>query len=387
MSDISTAVAAVAEVITKGTTPTVPFVNAGVHFIKVESLADGRIDPGRVAHIDKRTHDAHRRSQLRPFDVLFTIAGTIGRVALVTEDILPANTNQAVALIRPNTDLVVPRYLYYALLGGGGVRDAGRRIVQSVQANLSLGELGRLSIPLPALSTQRSIAEVLGALDDKIDLNRRTISTTAQLRYALIESALKDVVPNTPLSKLADFVNGRAFTALAEGIGRPILRIRELNSGIDAGTPRMSHDVPLQHLAQPDTLLLAWSGSVGMYRWHGPEAVINQHIFKVIPRTAPYWLVEYWCQKHVADFRSIAADKATTMGHIQRHHLDEAMCRVSNPAELDRLDSTVAPMYALEHALSLESSTLAELRDAIMPELIAGRMTVRDAAAVVSPPR
>ena len=110
--------------VTKGTTPTTVggrFTDRGIAFIKVESITDdGRVETDRVGYIDEETNDLLARSSLERGDVLFTIAGTIGRVGLVQEFVLPANTNQAVAIIRPDQSVVEPKYLYYSL------RDATR---------------------------------------------------------------------------------------------------------------------------------------------------------------------------------------------------------------------------------------------------------------------
>ena len=113
-------IGALCDLITKGTTPTTQghrYTDSGVSFVKVESLTeDGRIDQRKLAYIDPSTHEALKRSQLRSGDILFTIAGTIGRVGKVPDAILPANTNQAVALLRPNPDLLDVDFLLYSLL-------------------------------------------------------------------------------------------------------------------------------------------------------------------------------------------------------------------------------------------------------------------------------
>lgn len=129
----------VAKRVTKGTTPTTiggRFVDSGIAFVKVESITDaGRLDTEKFAFIDEATNQLLARSVLQEDDVLFTIAGTIGKVARVNRDILPANTNQAVAIVRPNRDVVDPRFLYYVLRDDVRVRHALSRVVQSVQAN------------------------------------------------------------------------------------------------------------------------------------------------------------------------------------------------------------------------------------------------------------
>lgn len=194
-----TTVGEVAARVTKGTTPTTlggRFFEHGISFVKVESIADdGRILGDKLAHIDAATDTLLQRSRLEQDDILFTIAGTIGRAALVPSSLLPANTNQAVAIIRPKRGVVDPRFLFYVLRDESRVKHAQTRVVQSVQANFSLGELSSLEIPLPPLAEQKAIAAVLGALDEKIELNRRMNATLEAMARALFQSWFVDFDP------------------------------------------------------------------------------------------------------------------------------------------------------------------------------------------------
>jgi type I restriction enzyme S subunit len=92
------------ELITKGTTPTsvgYAFVPNGINFVKVESISEnGHFIKSMLAHITRECHDALGRSQLKSGDILFSIAGALGRTAPVTDEIVPANTNQALAIVR-----------------------------------------------------------------------------------------------------------------------------------------------------------------------------------------------------------------------------------------------------------------------------------------------
>jgi type I restriction enzyme S subunit len=194
-----TTITAVAQRITKGTTPTTVggrFVQQGINFVKVESItSDGSLDTNKFAHIDNYTDALLSRSRLAPNDILFSIAGSIGRTALVCDDILPANVNQAVAIVRPNAQLIHARFLYYVLRDEIRLRHAATRTVQSVQANFSLAELGSVEIPLPAMREQQAIAHILGTLDDKIELNRRMSETLETMARALFESWFVDFDP------------------------------------------------------------------------------------------------------------------------------------------------------------------------------------------------
>ena len=152
-------------VITKGTTPTTlgkQFVSEGINFIKAESILDNHaIDKDKVAFIDSETNDLLKRSIMNSGDIVFTIAGTLGRFALIDDSVLPANTNQAVAIIRANQSKVTPEYLYSFFLGNWHNDYYTKRIQQAVQANLSLGTIR--SLPIPILSDQ-AMSEYIGII-------------------------------------------------------------------------------------------------------------------------------------------------------------------------------------------------------------------------------
>jgi len=223
---------------------------------------------------------------------------------------------------------------------------------------------------------------VLGALDDKIAANDRLIETADELRRTVVESLLIGA-PGRPLSSLAEFINGRAFTKGATGTGRVVVRIAELNSGIGGSTVYNELDVDERHLARPGDVLFAWSGSLTVHRWYRPEAIVNQHIFKVLPREGyPMWLVDALLQRKLEDFRAIAADKATTMGHIQRRHLDEPV-PVPSPEQVMTHDEAMTGLWERALSAEVESLQLAQTRDELLPLLMSGKVTVRDAKRTV----
>ena len=138
--------------ITKGTTPTTmgrSFTSSGINYVKAESITeDHSFDMGKFSHIDEETNKLLKRSIICPNDILFTIAGSLGRFAFVDSNILPANTNQAVAIIRADASKVSPEYLYSLFIGGWHQEFYNKRVQQAVQANLSLGTIKTLPIPI-----------------------------------------------------------------------------------------------------------------------------------------------------------------------------------------------------------------------------------------------
>ncbi|TSE29530.1 restriction endonuclease subunit S [Tepidimonas taiwanensis] len=426
-----TTVGEVASRVTKGTTPTTlggRFVESGVVFVKVEAITDdGRFQPEKFAFIDQETHRLLERSRLQGDDVLFTIAGTIGRVAKVDAHILPANTNQAVAIIRPNRSLVEPNFLFYALRDRDRVRDAQTRIVQSVQANFSLSELASIDLPLPPIREQRAIAHILGTLDDKIELNRKQNETLEAMASALFKAWFVDFepvrakmegrwqrgqsLPGLPahlydlfpdrfveselgeipegwemrsLDSIANYLNGLAlqkFPPENDDEFLPVIKIAQLRAGNTKGADRASARIKPEYVVVDGDILFSWSGSLEVEVWNGGRGALNQHLFKVTSNKVPKWFYFFATRHHLPRFRAIAADKATTMGHIQRKHLNEARIAVAPPESLKVFDGVLAPLFDQIVSNAQESRTLAQLRDTLLPKLISGELRVKDAEA------
>ncbi len=236
-------------------------------------------------------------------------------------------------------------------------------------------EVKAFHLAAPSVEEQRTIADVLGALDDKIESNRRV----AAAAEALLEHALVGAPSGQtePLSAVAEFRNGGAITKLANGAGPPIIRIKEMRSGIGGATLRTDVPIRAEHHVQPGDLLFSWSGTLLTVRWDGPAALLNQHVFRVDPRPGlQRWMVEAWVKQHLPSFRAIAEDKATTMGHIQRRHLDEASVVVPNDDELSRLHAQWTPVDQLRVGLLAEARSLVAIRDGLLPKLVSGAIRV-----------
>ena len=279
------------------------------------------------------------------------------------------------------------RYLYYWFKSTEFWNQADALKGQTDMADyLSLSDIQALQIRIPSLDRQDGTIEVLGSLDDKITVNDQIARSCDQLRSVRFEYWVQSNLESTedrPLSSMGEFVNGRAFTKDASGSGRMVIRIAEINSGPSPSTVYNNIEVSDVHIARPGDILFAWSGSLAVARWARAEGIINQHIFKVIPCDGmPAWLIFELINSKLAMFKGIAADKATTMGHIQRHHLDEPV-QVPTQERISELDAALGPLWDRALAADQESLKLAELRDALLPKLMSGEIRVRDAEKVV----
>lgn len=177
-------------VITKGTTPSSlggKFIEKGINYIKSEAVSyHGKIDKSTFVFIDEAMHQKLKRSQLAKDDILYSMAGIfLGKNGLVTEDMLPANTNQALAIIRLNQEKANPKFIHYYLRQRSVIDFVNNMSGQSAQPNLNFEEIKSIDILLPPLPEQTAIASILSSLDDKIDLLHRQNKTLEQLAETL----------------------------------------------------------------------------------------------------------------------------------------------------------------------------------------------------------
>ena len=183
------------EIISKGTTPTTlgrVFVERGIAFVKIESITDdGRIDTEKLAYIDEATHTLLKRSQLKANDILFSIAGALGRVATADTHMLPANTNQALAFIRLKANSQIDHgYLIHYLRSNEIQKHIEAIQVQAAQANLSLENIRDFKIKFPPLPEQRAIATVLSDVDALLAKLDALIAKKRDIKQAAMQQLL-----------------------------------------------------------------------------------------------------------------------------------------------------------------------------------------------------
>jgi type I restriction enzyme S subunit len=189
----------VCEVITKGTTPTslgFKFTDHGVNFIKVESLTEtGQIIPNKVAYISEECHESLKRSQLKANDILFSIAGALGRIGIVNKEIIPANTNQALAIVRLAKDSgILVSFLAKYFTSNLITEEIEKLKGGAAQQNLSLGQLNNLMVPFPPLPEQQRIVSILDGAFAVIERSRNNAEQNLKNARELFESVLSSIL-------------------------------------------------------------------------------------------------------------------------------------------------------------------------------------------------
>ena len=295
---------------------------------------------------------------------------------------------------------------------------------KSAQPNASASTMTQAPLRAPKRKEeQRAIANILGTLDDKIEVNRRINETLEAIARAIFQSwfvdfdpvrakaegrdpglpkPLADLFPNSfddselgeiprgwavrSLDEIARFLNGLALQnfPVTDGKALQVIKIAQLRAGTAEGADTASAHIDPEYIVDDGDVLFSWSGSLECGLWSGGKGALNQHLFKVTSTEYPKWLYYLGIHKHLADFRHIAAGKATTMGHIQRHHLSDARLAVPSSPLLKLIDSTMAPLVEALWRRRVESRTLAALRDSLLPKLISGDLRVKDTEQLIT---
>jgi len=293
----------------------------------------------------------------------------------------------------PKTELDM-RWLYYAIQHYKlGEIDDGSPVPSTTRAAVYVREL---TVPSP--EEQRAIAETLGVLDDRIANLRQTNATLQAIAAAVFKSRFVDFDSMAPedmqkselglipkgwsvrsLDSIADYLNGLAmqkFPPESDTEFLPVIKIAQLRAGNTNGADKASTKLKPEYIVEDGDVLFSWSGSLEVEVWTGGRGALNQHLFKITSREVPKWFYYYATRQHLADFRTIAASKATTMGHIQRGHLSAAKIAVPPPDEMTKHDAVIAPLFEQTINNALQARTLANLRDALLPRLLSGQLRV-----------
>lgn len=378
------AVGEVCEAIYDGPHATPKKTTEGPIFLGISNLQNGQINLSEVEHLSEEDFiNWTRRVTPQKDDIVFSYETRLGEAALVPNG-LKFCLGRRMALMRPKTNKVVPRFLLYAYLGPQFQQTLRERTVHgSTVDRIPLIEFPSFPISLPPLADQRAIAGILGALDDKIELNRRMNRTLESMARAVfrqwfVESEVASKLEEKSLDEIADFLNGLALQKFpSEGDDYlPVIKIAQLRKNDTKDADKASTNIPSEYIVGDGDILFSWSGSLEVVVWCGGKGALNQHLFKVTSEKYPKWFYYYWTKFHLPEFQEIAAGKATTMGHIQRHHLRDAKVFVPSDKELKEMDKVMSPILEKIICNEKESRTLARLREMLLPKLMRGEVRV-----------
>ena len=347
----------------------------------------------RISYGDSRLHDTLKKKvpperYVKPDDILInsTGAGTAGRIAQI-EDVPSATTIDGhMILIRSNRK-VTQKFLGYAL------KAHQWEVLQLDEGSTGQTELNRdrlldeIMINYPvSFDEQNAIVGTLESIDRKLIVNEQLNDNLEQQAKAIFDDHFIniDTIPagwkKGNLLDIANYSNGLAmqkFRPQGNEIGLPVLKIKELRQGsCDDSSERCSLSIKPEYIIHDGDVVFSWSGSLLVDIWCGGTCGLNQHLFKVTSDVYDKWFYYLWTAHHLARFIAIAADKATTMGHIKREELAKAEVLIPCEEDYTSLNSIMQPIFELIISNRIESRKLAALRDELLPKLMSGEIDV-----------
>lgn len=293
-------------------------------------------------------------------------------------------------VFRAKNNITDPYFIYYLVTSDCIRNPAIKSMVgSSGRQRVQTDVVANLSINLPPLPTQQKIAAILSSLDDKIELNNKINTNLEQQAQALFKNWFVDFEPfggKMPegwkvgkLSEIADYLNGLAmqkFRPLEDEEGLPVLKIKELRQGCyDESSELCSPSkVKPEYIIHDGDVIFSWSGSLLVDIWCGGTCGLNQHLFKVTSQTYEKWFYYLWTKHHLDKFIFLAADKATTMGHIKREELDKAEVIIPDDTTYQNLTSVIKPFIDEIINNRIENRKLSQIRDGLLPKLMNGEI-------------
>lgn len=318
--------------------------------------------------------------------------GGCGDVKITNEDCYLTNLAISVSL---NAQICVPMFFYYLhQLENLSILNSG-----SAQPQITIESLTKYSFRIPSLDDQRRIVTVLSSLDRKIELNNKNNADLEEMAQAIFKNWFVDFEPFKDgkfvdselgmipegwkvgrLTEIASYMNGLAmqkFPPENNEDSLPVLKIKELGQGFcGTDSDRCSCNIKDECKIHNGDVIFSWSGTLLVDVWCGGDCGLNQHLFKVTSKDYPKWFYYYWTKHHLQEFIHIAKDKAVTMGHIKRGHLEEALVAIPDNDSMEKAHELFEPILSKMISLRLESSRLSLLRDTLLPRLMSGELEV-----------
>lgn len=300
-------------------------------------------------------------------DILLSVRAPVGEVNLSPRKIA---IGRGLASLSPknNIDNI---YLYYLILSIGKKMNysSNGTIFNSINKNDILKTEVKVCVDK---KSQYDIAKKLFDIDKKISLNTEINKNLDELMKIFF---YEHVINNNDIQKsfldnIANFKNGISISKFKPRLNEkdfPVLKIRELNQGFtDSSSDLCNDDISEDVIVSTGDVIFSWSGTLLVKVWSGEKCVLNQHLFKVTSDSYPKWFIYEWTKYHLKRFKSIARDKATTMGNIRRSDLKESEVQIPTDEDMKKLGDIMQPIFDKYVNNIKQNTRLKELKEILM---------------------
>ena len=335
------------------------------------------------------------RYGLRYGDILVCEGGEPGRCALWKEQIPNMKYQKALHRVRVNDEFADCRWVFYRLLYAGFRGEFEQYFSGTTTIKHMPNEkIKKFAFLLPPLPTQHRIASILSAYDDLIENNRKQIKLLEEAAQRLYKEWFVDfkfpghenvkIVDGVPegwervaIADIADYLNGYAFKpADWHNMGKPIIKIKELNNGITKDTPRNNgKDIPSKYNIMRGDIVFSWSATLTAKIWDAETGLLNQHLFKVTPQKGISR--EFVFQAILNSLKEFAnLTTGATMKHIQRGKLEQVFVLLPSSDVMNIYEKLSRPIREYILILNKEVTVSTEARDRLLPKLMSGEIEV-----------
>ncbi|WP_255769561.1 restriction endonuclease subunit S [Pseudarthrobacter sulfonivorans] len=346
---------------------------SGVPVIRGTNLGFGRHLGGDFAFVSegKVARDLSRNTAA-PDDVVFTQRGTLGQVALVPADPYPLYVvSQSQMRLRVDPSKALAMYVYYACASQPFNRQIVDNAISTGVPHINLGILNRLTIPLPSLREQQAIAEVLGALDDKIAANTKLAATARDLAESNFRLMMRNAADMATLSDIMSLEYGKALPTSTRRPGP----VDVFGSGGVTG----SHD---QALCPEPGVIVGRKGTAGAVHWsHRPFFPIDTAYY-VVPKLDEVSQVFSYFLLRTLRLDEMNNDSAVP--GLNRNQAHAAPIRLPTASAIQEFTLLATELFDITAQRNEENATLAATRDTLLPQLMSGKLRVKDAESLVA---
>lgn len=373
--------------------------NFGKYLITSKHIKGHSIDFDNAYFISEDDYQKTiKRSKVDKWDVIISMIGEYCGFCYVEDSNFTDYAVKNVGIFKVG-ERIKSLWLYYYLTSPDGKAQLKSIRAGSSQPYVSLGALRDLIIPVPSIEKMEEIVSILSSLDRKIELNNKINADLEEMAQAIFKNWFVDFEPFKDgkfvdselgmipkgwkvgtLTEIASYMNGLAmqkFPPENNEDSLPVLKIKELGQGFcGTDSDRCSCNIKDECKIHNGDVIFSWSGTLLVDVWCGGDCGLNQHLFKVTSKDYPKWFYYYWTKHHLQEFIHIAKDKAVTMGHIKRGHLEEAMVAIPDNDSMEKAHELFEPILSKMISLRLENSRLSLLRDTLLPRLMSGKLEV-----------
>lgn len=371
------------------------YTETGTPVINVRNVGFGAVREAKLEFIPPSVRDRLSGHLLAVDDIVFGRKGAVERHAFIRpEQSGWLQGSDCIRLRIERNARLIPHFVSYCFLTAAHKEWMEQQCSHgATMASLNQGIVERIQVPFPPLPIQRRIAGILSAYDDLIEVNTRRINALEEMarrtyeewfvhyRFSGGDGTMPEGWKWFPFADVADFINGFAFKPIhKEEVGLPIVKIPELKNGITAKTPfNNGKEVPEKYHIDTSDLIFSWSGTLAVNAWTSGPALLNQHLFRVIPTANVGRGFIMFALRHSLD-EMLRHAVGATMKHIRRSTLNETgiflPIQASDQSEITMQFET---WYTALNNLTIQNSNLRAQRDLLLPRLVSGAIDVSDA--------